>query len=146
MTISFALTGVKQLVANFKAAEKTIIAGQRKANLRTAIFVVNKAKVFSPVRLVHGGTLKASIRNVPARGKLNPSQIVFTKITYAPFQELGTRFMDAQPYLRPALALAGNSRYKKELKVSIARIDAKARKFKRKTRNTRPRSPVRIRG
>lgn len=46
------------------------------------------------------GTLKQSIKYEPEDGGL--TAVVEPHVDYAAYVELGTRFMDAQPYLKPA--------------------------------------------
>jgi HK97 gp10 family phage protein len=58
--------------------------------------VEGQAKLLAPVDI---GNLKASIN-----GRVNrDTGIVGTDVNYAEYQEYGTRKMDAQPYMRPAL-------------------------------------------
>lgn len=67
---------------------------------RRAIKVANAAKRFCPVDT---GRLRASIAWEMASDASGPVAIVGTNVEYAPFVELGTRYMAAQPFLRPAL-------------------------------------------
>ena len=48
-----------------------------------------------------GGTLKASIKSKTF--KKEQTGVVYTTLEYAPHQEFGTRFMPAQPFMRPAM-------------------------------------------
>ncbi|NLH62496.1 MAG: hypothetical protein GX452_13940 [Ignavibacteriales bacterium] len=64
---------------------------------RTAIKIESRAKYFCPVDT---GRLRASITHEISNDRL--SAIIGTNVEYAPFVELGTSKMEAQPYLRPA--------------------------------------------
>jgi HK97 gp10 family phage protein len=71
---------------------------------RAAIQVDRRAKALCPVDT---GRLRASINwrlGSDARGVLG---IIGTNVSYAVFQEFGTRHQAAQPFLRPALASIG---------------------------------------
>lgn len=70
---------------------------------RRAIKVDNAAKQYAPVDT---GRLRSSITwtlGVDGRGLY---ALIGSNVEYALFQELGTRFSPAHPYLRPALAAA----------------------------------------
>jgi HK97 gp10 family phage protein len=70
---------------------------------KKAIMVDRQAKILCPVDL---GRLKASINwrlGVDSRGLY---ATIGTNVEYAPYQEFGTRYMAAQPFLRPALNAA----------------------------------------
>lgn len=54
----------------------------------------------APVAAVNGGTLKRSIGLDMEDGGM--TAVVEAKAEYAPYQEFGTRFMGAQPYMGPA--------------------------------------------
>ena len=54
-----------------------------------------------------GGRLRSSITWEVVREGGDLSAKVGTNVEYAPFVELGTRYMRAQPYLVPALAAGG---------------------------------------
>lgn len=66
-----------------------------------ALKVVNMAKVLCPVDT---GRLRDSITWELGLTMGLPTARVGTNVEYAPFVELGTRYMAAQPFLRPALA------------------------------------------
>jgi HK97 gp10 family phage protein len=69
------------------------------ASLRKSVRVVRgKAVLLSPVDL---GNLRASIYDYV--DVMGPEGYVGSNVEYAAYQEYGTKFMDAQPYLRPAL-------------------------------------------
>lgn len=63
--------------------------------------VAQRAQQKAPVDT---GRLKRSITSIPQQmGRGTFKVLVGTNVIYALFQELGTKFMKAQPYLRPAL-------------------------------------------
>lgn len=79
--------------------------------MRRAIRVHSKAVSLCPVGTPEstgipgyvGGTLRSSLTwEIVAEQGLSAK--VGTNVFYGPFVELGTRFMRAQPYLRPALS------------------------------------------
>lgn len=55
---------------------------------------------------VRTGRLRGSITWRPGQDALSPYVDVGSAVFYAPFVELGTRFMAARPFLRPALEVA----------------------------------------
>jgi HK97 gp10 family phage protein len=67
---------------------------------RKAIKVETTAKRLCPVDT---GRLRASITHEMGEDSLGLVAYVGSNVEYAIFQELGTRFQPAQPYLRPAL-------------------------------------------
>lgn len=66
----------------------------------------------APVAKVNGGTLRRSIRTEYEAGGL----VGVTRATahYAPYVEYGTRFMTAQPFMRPAFYNSASS-FKEDL-------------------------------
>lgn len=69
--------------------------------LRTGVKIQNKAKRLCPVRT---GRLRSSIEtSAPVRRGSSMIISVGTNVKYARYVEEGTRFMEARPYLRPAL-------------------------------------------
>ena len=56
-----------------------------------------KAQIFAPVDT---GTLERSIKLDIGNGGMKA--VIEAEADYAPYQEYGTRFMDAQPYMKPA--------------------------------------------
>lgn len=70
---------------------------------RRAIRVDAAAKRACPVDT---GRLRASITHALATDNQGLHAIIGSNVHYAIFQEFGTRYMSAQPYLRPALAAA----------------------------------------
>jgi len=85
---------------------KAEIAGQVAQNMEVAcLFVADKAKGLAPRR---GGRLISEIDiavEVGAYGDVVEGRVGVKrgKAFYARFQELGTRFMAAHPFLRPAV-------------------------------------------
>lgn len=71
--------------------------------LRRTIKVEGQAKRLCPVDT---GRLRASVTHALERDDQGLYGIVGTDVRYAPYIELGTRYMRAQPYLRPALRAA----------------------------------------
>lgn len=70
---------------------------------RKAIQVDRRAKRLCPVDT---GRLRSSIGNQLGRDAIGLVAIVGTDVEYAPYVELGTSKMAAQPFLRPALGVA----------------------------------------
>ena len=70
---------------------------------RRAIRVESAAKNLAPVDT---GRLRSSITWALGRDGGGLYAAVGTNVFYAPFQELGTRYMQAHPFLIPALAAA----------------------------------------
>lgn len=82
---------------------------------RRGVRVESAAKVAAPYEF---GRLSSSIRMAPgdASGQFvvcvqviattGAAVTIGSDVEYSGFQELGTRFMDANPYLRPSLAVA----------------------------------------
>lgn len=75
---------------------------QKRGLILSGILVAQRASGLAPIDT---GRLKRSITNsMPKQmGRLSYRVDVGTNVEYAPFQEFGTRFMNAQPYLIPAL-------------------------------------------
>lgn len=67
---------------------------------RAGQIVEREAKRLAPVLT---GNLRRSIYHEVQRDNLGVVARVGTNVKYGIFQELGTRYHDAQPYLRPAL-------------------------------------------
>jgi len=72
------------------------------AILRAAIQVERNAKRLCPVDT---GRLRSSISHDLGRDGRGLVGSVGTNVEYAPHVEFGTRYMRAQPFLRPALAM-----------------------------------------
>jgi len=64
----------------------------------SALVVKGQAKMLVPVKT---GNLRASIGT--RTDKIRQEAWVGSPVEYAPYQEYGTKYMQAQPYLRPAL-------------------------------------------
>lgn len=71
--------------------------------LRKGIQVEGAAKRICPVDT---GRLRSSITHEVTTDEKGVVCFVGSNVEYAIFQELGTRYMPAQPYLRPALRAA----------------------------------------
>lgn len=71
--------------------------------LRRTTKVDRRAKELCPVDT---GRLRSSITNRVVRDSQGIAGIVGTNVSYALFVEFGTRYMAAQPFLRPALDAA----------------------------------------
>lgn len=67
---------------------------------RTALKVEGAAKQLCPVDT---GRLRASITHEVEGEGLDVVARIGTNVSYAPYQELGTRHMPPHPFLRPAL-------------------------------------------
>lgn len=67
---------------------------------RLAVTVQNEARRLCPVDT---GRLRSSITHQVRTDPRGVVARVGTNVVYAPFIELGTRFAEAQPFLRPAL-------------------------------------------
>ena len=84
----------------FKSNAKQITSEEAKAKLRAlekiGILVEGRAAKNAPVDT---GRLRNSITHETEQDYA----IIGTNVEYAPFQELGTSRMEAQPYLRPAV-------------------------------------------
>lgn len=70
---------------------------------RRAIAVATGAKRRCPVDT---GRLRSSINQQVGSDSKGLVAVIGTNVVYAPFVELGTRWMRAQPFLRPALEAA----------------------------------------
>ena len=60
----------------------------------------------APVAEEYGGTLRGSITHTVDEQK--KTAYIGTNVEYAPYQELGTIHMKAQPFLKPAVAAHAN--------------------------------------
>jgi HK97 gp10 family phage protein len=109
-TPGFEIDGIAELEARL-AATMARVGVASEAGLRAvAISIINEAKLFAAVDT---GRMRASLSGGPDAvgpgGIRNdntlqgPGVIVGTNVDYAFFVEFGTRFMSAQPFLRPAL-------------------------------------------
>jgi HK97 gp10 family phage protein len=78
-----------------------IMAEGTKAITIAALACVNRAKSLCPVDT---GRLRDSITWQMGMVMGLPAARIGTDVEYAPYVELGTRYMAAQPFLRPALA------------------------------------------
>lgn len=71
--------------------------------VKLGLRVQNEARILCPVDT---GRLRSSIQMVEGQDGRGVYVTVGTNVEYAAFVEFGTRFMAAQPYMRPALAKA----------------------------------------
>lgn len=103
-------------VSDFQLDDKAFIRGLKEQaknlTLRTeqdlialAIDVQNRARSLCPVKT---GRLRSSISHTSGRDAKGVYVDVGTNVQYAGHVEFGTRYMAAQPYLRPAMAEALN--------------------------------------
>lgn len=100
-----------------KQAIRAIDGTLEEGILKTAIEVTAQAKDLCPVADYMGGNLKGSIQWKTDKGQSGGDTsstalteqppkngaIVGTPVEYAVYQEFGTRKMNAQPFLRPAM-------------------------------------------
>ena len=77
---------------------KGVTEGTYQSILKTCINVNNEAKLLAPVDL---GELRNSMTYEVNKAQLEG--VVGTNVKYSVYQEYGTRYMDAQPFLRPAV-------------------------------------------
>lgn len=103
------------IVSFVPEAVKAVGEGSYKGMLKTAIKVVSQAKAFAPVAL---GQLKGSLmwKSQSGSGGRTDGQslpdipepdeiIVGTAVEHGIYQEKGTRYMNAQPFLTPAVSV-----------------------------------------
>jgi HK97 gp10 family phage protein len=94
--------------AAFRAAIPEALHGialRTEADLnRLGLKIQNEARKLCPVDT---GRLRSSIQATPGRDTKGPYVNVGTNVNYATYVEYGTVHSAAQPYLRPALLLAG---------------------------------------
>lgn len=112
--------------------EKGADDGTKKAILITAIAVTAQAKELAPkdrLRLTNslmwqvqgkdGGFNDNPGEKAPAKIGLSPREFegyVGSALAYAVYQEMGTRYIGAQPYLRPAVLITQAQKLKQEVK------------------------------
>jgi HK97 gp10 family phage protein len=84
--------------SNKKAVIEAITKGQRAALEAIGVFVDGEASLRSPVDT---GNLRASVTHQV--NEKEKSVQIGTPVEYAPYVELGTKNMKAQPYLTPAV-------------------------------------------
>ena len=97
------ITGINADGTTFEWVDKTPMnESVHRAVQIASLFIERRAKQLAPV---DNGDLKRSINTVMKTNKNQSRQlgVVGTNIEYAVFQEFGTKFMPAQPYLGPAL-------------------------------------------
>ena len=96
--------------------EVASLEGVKQAVKSNTATLQQKAQRYAPVAPVHGGTLKRSI-TIEMRDN-GYTGAVGSYVEYSIYQELGTRKMKAQPYLRPALKET-EIKFKKDLKKAL---------------------------
>jgi HK97 gp10 family phage protein len=102
MNLKVTITGTRDLDAKMKRIDDALKSqALANATLAGALVIEGAAKAKAPVRT---GTLRRSIHSaIETSSPTIATALVGTDLIYAPFVEYGTRFMSAQPYLRPAL-------------------------------------------
>ena len=112
-----------------KQAIRAIDGTLEEGILKTAIEVTSEAKKLAPVAKIYGGNLEGSIQWVTDKGQSGGDSsstalterppkngaIVGTPVEYAVYQEFGTRKMNAQPFLRPAMDLVSGEPLKQAM-------------------------------
>lgn len=68
--------------------------------MKYGIMIERRAKQLCPVDT---GNLRASINHAVGQDSRGPYVVIGSQVEYAIYQELGTRRMAAQPFLRPAM-------------------------------------------
>lgn len=102
MKSSVTIVGTPELEAKLKALGDAV-SSQHLANavLAGALVIEGSAKEKAPVRT---GNLRRSIHSaIEESTPTSATATIGTDVFYAPFQEWGTIFMGAHPFLRPAL-------------------------------------------
>lgn len=84
-----------QAILDLKLAEMRVEAAAQSVIATYAFRIASRAKELAPVDT---GRLRASIQTVVKRLAAE----VGTDVEYAPYQEFGTRYQEAQPFLEPA--------------------------------------------
>lgn len=87
----------KQLQQKLNAASDEVSKGGRGIIGKIVLAVEGRAKRLAPVKT---GTLRRSVTSrvvSPTRGQVG------SNLEYAPYVEYGTRYMEAQPFLEPAI-------------------------------------------
>ena len=108
------INGIGPLAKFLKEASK--MDGVKQAVKSNTASMQQKAQRYAPVAPVRGGTLKRSI-TIEMRDN-GYTGAVGSYVEYSIYQELGTRKMKAQPYLRPALKET-EIKFKKDLKKAL---------------------------
>lgn len=89
-------------MASLVAAVKTLEVTTTAQLWALALRIQNNARILAPVDT---GRLRASIMATKGSDGLGPFVEIGTNVEYAAYVEFGTRYMAAQPYLRPAIAI-----------------------------------------
>jgi len=120
--VEIVVRGLEATQAKLEQVARDIKGGPMKRGMRdAALLVTNSAKKNAPVDT---GRLRASItpsvKDMPNGGIMG---IVGSAVHYAPYQELGTRFMKGRFYLRRAVE-QNEDRITKILSGAVAKIVA----------------------
>lgn len=97
----FEITNADEFLASVKAAFLRLEIRSRTQLVRIAVRVVGRAQEYCPVDT---GRLRSSIHWEQGEDSRGFFVDVGTNVKYAPFVEYGTRFQQAQSFMRPALA------------------------------------------
>lgn len=95
ITFDIPTSEIREALADIRAYADSVINDTRKLVELAAVLMESEAKKHAPV---DSGRLRASIENRVE----DLTAIVGTDVEYAPFVEMGTRNMKAQPFLNPA--------------------------------------------
>ena len=112
-----------------KQAIRAIDGTLEEGILKTAIEVTSEAKKLAPVAKIYGGNLEGSIQWKTDKGRSGGDTsstalteqppkngaIVGTPVEYGVYQEFGTRKMNAQPFLRPAMDIVSGEPLKQAM-------------------------------
>lgn len=90
-------------MASLRQAMRKLVIDQEAELWRFALTTQNLARLYCPVDT---GRLRSSIQVSRGRDAQGAFVDIGTNVEYAAFVEFGTSRMSAQPYLRPALAVA----------------------------------------
>lgn len=96
MSVDIRITGVDELLRKADRIAGNADGAARRGCLRGAAIVEGAAKGHAPVKT---GMLRNSIKSepIPMGAQVGPH------VEYAAYQEYGTMYMPAQPYMRPAV-------------------------------------------
>jgi len=101
MDASLTIAGLDELGDAIRALEVAIADELESAGADIGARIRGRAANLAPF---DEGRLRSSIEEVVERLGAHMVQVaVGSNVEYAPYQEFGTKFMDGQPYLRPAL-------------------------------------------
>ena len=115
-SISIELDGASEAARALAQLARSSESRAKRAVLATALDAERIAKRRCPVDT---GRLRASIHTRQIDGGLGAE--VLTDVYYAVYQEYGTRYMSAQPYMRPA-AEAVKDDYERRLRKALSEL------------------------